>query len=137
MAVVESLIRTETDGSLSFGNYKLAQKSKLQDFEHRGDYYKIKTYDEITKLERNGAFVYESVPGTAVSEFTVTNNGITFGVEGAKDAQITLQLEDDTEYEIYVDGIGIGSMRTNRSGKLIISVELSEGRESMVKIVRR
>ena len=28
--------------------------------------YKVKTFKEITKLERNGMFVYESVPGTAV-----------------------------------------------------------------------
>lgn len=27
--------------------------------------YKVKTYNEITKLERNDMFVYESVPGTA------------------------------------------------------------------------
>ena len=31
-----------------------------------GDMYKVKTFKEITKLERNGMFVYESVPGTAV-----------------------------------------------------------------------
>lgn len=24
--------------------------------------YKVKTYNEITKLEKNGSFVYESVP---------------------------------------------------------------------------
>ena len=68
MPVVESLIRSEADGTISFGNYKLPTKSKLQDFEHDGDSYKIKTFYEITKLERNGMFVYESVPGTAVEQ---------------------------------------------------------------------
>ena len=62
MPVVKELIRTEQDGTLSFGNYELDTKSKLSDFEHCGDSYKVKTFYEITKLEKNGAFVYESVP---------------------------------------------------------------------------
>ncbi len=33
-------------------------------------YIRVKTYHEITKLERNGSFVYESVPGTAVEHFS-------------------------------------------------------------------
>ena len=32
MAVVEELIRTE-NGTISFGNYELASKSKVEDFE--------------------------------------------------------------------------------------------------------
>ena len=58
MPVVEELIRTEQDGTISFGNYKLGQKSKKSDFEYQGDIYKVKTYNEITKLERNEMFVY-------------------------------------------------------------------------------
>lgn len=137
MPVIESLIRSETDGTISFGNYKLATKSKLQDFEHAGDLYKIKTFYEITKLERNGLFVYESVPGTAVENFAVNGEGVEFLVEGDKDAQITLQLEDDTEYEVYVDDAAIGGMKTNMSGKLVVSAELNEGIPCRVKVVRR
>lgn len=137
MPVIESLIRSETDGTISFGNYKLATKSKLQDFEHAGDLYKIKTFYEITKLERNGLFVYESVPGTAVENFAVNGEGVEFLVEGDKDAQITLQLEDDTEYEVYVDDAAIGGMKTNMSGKLVVSAELNEGTPCRVKVVRR
>ena len=62
MAVVKELIRTEENGAISFGDYELAQKSKLSDYQHQGDMYKVKTFKEITKLERNGMFVYESVP---------------------------------------------------------------------------
>ena len=62
MPVVNELIRSEADGAISFGNYKLDTKSKLPDFEHCGDTYKVKTFNEITKLEKNGSFVYESVP---------------------------------------------------------------------------
>ena len=122
MPVVEELIRTEQDGTISFGNYKLGQKSKKSDFEYQGDIYKVKTYNEITKLERNGSFVYESVPGTAVEHFSAKHDGVEFTVSGNKDAQITVQLEDDTEYEVYVDGVAVGGMKTNMSGKLVVSV---------------
>lgn len=137
MSVVESLIRSEADGTISFGNYKLSVKSKLQDFEHNGDSYKIKTFGEITKLERNGMFVYESVPGTTVEHFAVNDNGVEFVVEGDKDAQITIQLEEDTDYEVFVDDMAVGGMKTNRSGKLMASVELNEGAGSRVRVVKR
>lgn len=137
MSVINELIRTEAKGTISFGNYKLSAKSKVEDFEHDGDLYKVKTFNEITKLERNGMFVYESVPGTAVTDFSVTDNEVVFHVEGDQDAQITVQLEDDMDYEVFEDGVGVGGMRTNMSGKLSLSVELSEGRSVEVKIVRK
>lgn len=52
MAVIKELIRSEEDGRISFGDYTLDVKSKLQDFEHEGDIYKVKTYNEITKIGR-------------------------------------------------------------------------------------
>ena len=61
MAVVEELLRNEADGTVSFGNHKLASKAKLEDFKSAGDLLKVKTYNEITKLEKNEMFVYESV----------------------------------------------------------------------------
>ena len=137
MPVIESLIRSEADGTISFGNYKLDTKSKLDNFEHAGDLYKIKTFYEITKLERNEMFVYESVPGTVAEHFKVTDDSVEFAVEGDKDAQITVQLENDTDYEVYVDGVAVGSMKTNMSGKLVVSVELSEGVTCQVKVVKR
>ena len=78
MPVVNELIRSEADGAISFGNYKLDTKSKLPDFEHCGDTYKVKTFNEITKLEKNGSFVYESVPGTAVNDFKATDTSVSF-----------------------------------------------------------
>ncbi len=44
MAVVEELIRTENNDTLSFGNYKLDSKSKLDNFAFGGDLYKVKTF---------------------------------------------------------------------------------------------
>ena len=137
MPVIEELICTEQDGTISFGNYKLGQKAKKSDFEYQGDMYKVKTYNEITKLERNDMFVYESVPGTAAEHFRVTDEGVEFTVEGSKDAQITVQLENDTDYEIYVNDSAVGNMMTNMSGKLSVSVELEEGISVQVKAIRR
>lgn len=137
MSVINELIRTEENGTISFGNYTLAAKSKVEDFEHDGDLYKVKTFNEITKLERNGMFVYESVPGTAVTDFSVKDAEVSFKVEGSKDAQITIQLEEDMEYEVFEDGVAVGGMKTNMSGKLSLSVELFEGRTIEVKVVRK
>ncbi len=137
MPIIEELLRSEPNGSISFGNYKLDKKSKMDNFEHQGDLYKVKTFYEITKLERNGMFVYESVPGTAVTEFKAADWGVEFLVESDKDAQITVQLEDDTEYTVHVDGVSVGGMTTNMSGKLNVSVELSEGTPAQVRIEKR
>ena len=78
MAVVEELLRSEENGSISFGNHKLASKTKLEDFQHEGDILKVKTYADITKLEKNGSFVYESVPGTVVHGFNASDNMVEF-----------------------------------------------------------
>lgn len=124
MAVINELIRAEQDGSISFGNYELDTKSKRSDFEHNGDMYKVKTFHEITKLERNGMFVYESVPGTTVTELELRDNGMKFFVEGTEDAQITVELEADTEYKVLLDDVNVGHMMTNLGGKLSFSAEL-------------
>ncbi len=134
MAVVEGLIRIDNNETLSFGNYKLSSKSKADNFEFGGDLYKVKTFKEITKLERNGMFVYESVPGTAVSQFMVTDSGVTFQVEGPEDAQITLEMEEQTEYRVMVDDEDSGKVKTNLGGKLSVSVELSEEKPVTVRI---
>lgn len=136
MAVVEELLRSEADGTISFGNYLLENKAKAEDFEHCGDLYKVKTYKAMTKLERNGMFAYSSVPGTSVLNFSETADGVSFQVEGSEDAQITLELEEDTEYEVSIGGNSIGKMKTNLGGKLNISVELEENKEVGIKITR-
>ena len=127
MAVVSELIRSEADGTISFGDYTLADKKKLEDFKHGGDLYKVKTFSDITKLERNGMFVYESVPGTAVEKFNCTSDEVVFEVEGNEDAMITLELEPETEYTITINGSGESTMKTNLGGKLNLSVELDPG----------
>lgn len=126
MAVIEELILVGEGNTLSFGNYKLNEKTKLDNFEFEGDLYKVKTYNEITKLEKNGALVYESVPGSAVMNFKADSESVSFTVEAAEDVQITLELEPDKVYRVFVEGTNVGQMRTNLGGKVSISVAMSK-----------
>ena len=137
MAVINELIRTEADGSISFGNYELASKTKVSDFEHEGNLYKVKTFHEITKLERNEMFVYESVPGTSVSGFMTTEKGVSFVVSGAKDAQVTVELEADTEYEIQINEEVVDCQKTNLGGKLSMSIALADVDGVKVSIAKK
>ena len=137
MAVVKDLIRTEDNGTISFGDYELSQKSKLSDYQHQGDMYKVKTFKEITKLERNGMFVYESVPGTAVFDLKQDGSIMSFTVEGAEDAQITVEMEAETRYEVFINDASTGVVETNLGGKLSFSVELGNAAKVAVKIVKR
>ena len=136
MAVVQELIRTEDNGTISFGDYELSQKSKLSDYQYQGDMYKVKTYKEITKLERNGMFVYESVPGTSVFHLQQDGTTMSFEVQGFEDSQITVELEAETEYQVFIDGASTGTMTTNLGGKLSFSVELDASTKAEVKIVK-
>ena len=129
MAAVKELLRAENDGSLSFGDYTLSEKTKKDNYEFEGDIYKVKTFSEITKLERNGMFVYESVPGSAVEGFKETDSEVAFSVSAKGDVQ-------ECEYEVFIDGESAGKMRTNLSGKLSVSVELSEGQEATMRVVK-
>ena len=135
MTVVEELIRVENENGLSFGDYTLNAKKKVSDFEFHGDMYKVKTYRDITKLEKNELFVYDSVPGTSVFDFEETDVRTEFEVEGFEDTQITLELEAEQEYEVFVDDVNIGRMTTNLGGKLVLSVELGSTQKH-VKIVK-
>lgn len=137
MTVVSELLRIEEDGTLSFGDYTLDSKTKMDGFEFQGDLYKIKTFKEITKLERNGMFAYESVPGTAVEHFAVAEDCVSFKVYGVEGAQFTVGLEESSKYEVIVDGVSAGEMTTNLSGKLSASVELNNDTGVEVKIVKK
>lgn len=137
MSVISELIRTEANGTISFGDYTLASKTKKDNFELGTDTYKVKTFQEITKLECNGMFVYESVPGTAVNSLDTTENEVSFKVEGPEDAEITLGLCDSTEYEVFINGENAGTMKTNLGGKLTLSVELGAEEPTDVRIVKK
>lgn len=134
MSVVKELLRSEENNTISFGNYELRDKKKVEDFSHMGDIYKVKTFEEITKLEKNGMFLYESVPGTTVHEFSETAEGVSFLAEGAHSTQVTVGLKEDTEYEVFLNDASIGRVKTNLSGKLNLSIDLKT-EDVAVKIV--
>ena len=136
MATVKELLRAENDGTLSFGDYTLTSKTKLDNYEFEGDIYKVKTFAEITKLEKNGLFVYESVPGSSVENFKETDSEVTFKVSAPEDVQFTLELEPESEYEVFLEGESAGKMTTNLSGKLSVSVELAGDESADVKVVK-
>lgn len=123
MAVIEQIIRLEEDGTISFGNYELLEKTKVLDFEVAGRLYKAKTFKEVTKLKRDGALVYESLPGTAVQSFKVTDKEVHFGVEGLGATQITLELQPTTEYKLIIDDVVVDNVKTTSAGKVNFSLD--------------
>ena len=128
---MSAVIRQE-ENRLFFGDHRLAEKTKEKDFTFEGGSLSVKTYNEITKLERNEQFVYESVPGTTVSDFEMTGETVSFSVEGDDSAEITLGLLPETEYKITVSDKDFGTMKTNLGGKLTVSVELGDGKKVSV-----
>ena len=137
MAAVKELLRVEEKGTIRFGDYTLTSKTKLDGFEFQGDLYKVKTFNEITKLEKNEMFVFESVPGTAVENFSATESEVSFKISGVEHAQFTVGLEESSEYEVYLNGESVGKMSTNLSGKLSASVDLDAEVGVEVKIEKR
>ena len=71
---------------------------------------------------------------TAVEHLKATDTGMEFSVEGAEDAQVTVELEDEAEYDIVIDGADAGRMKTNLGGKLSLSVELDVVSQVAVKV---
>lgn len=136
MTAIKELIRIEENGTLSFGDNTLAAKAKKDNFEYEGDIYKVKTFAEITKLEKNGMFLFESVPGSVVKEMKVTGDTVSLQAYGNTDVQMTFGLEPEGTYEVYIDDEFAGEMTTNLSGKLSVSAELSEDKATEVKVVR-
>lgn len=134
MSAVKEIIRTESNGAISFGDYTLDSKTKVEDYAVGANLYKVKTFKELTKLEKDGLFVYESEPGTAVVDFNTVDEGVTFTVSGDKDAMITVGLAEDTEYNVTVGEKAVGTIKTNLAGKLSISVELEQKGEVAVTI---
>lgn len=134
MSTMEALIRKEDDGSIGFGNYKLDEKTKVDNFEHEGDIYKVKTFKELTRLERNGALVYESVPGTLVNNFMFNDEKLSFNVSGYEDSQITLELEPNIKYKVFINEVKIGKIKTNLGGKVSINVEFYNDKGSHILV---
>lgn len=127
MSVIEELIRLEDNGKISFGNYLMDEKKKVFDFEVLGNLYKVKTFKDITKLEKNGKMLLETVPGATIHNFDMDPKTVTFEVESNEDVQITMELEPEKEYKLLVDDVTVGRVASNIGGKINFSVELNRG----------
>jgi len=136
MSNYHEIFHINEDGTLRFGDYTLTHKTKVEDVEYEGDLYKVKTYKEITKLELNDMFLYESVPGSQVDQFYSTADEIYFEVSAAEDIQVILEVAPDSVYEVFCDEVFLGEMETNFAGKLTLSIELQEGEVKAI-LVRR
>lgn len=136
MANVKELLKAEENGSLSFGDYSLQEKTKLADFPFEGDIYKVKTFQEITRLEKNGGVAYESVPGSAVHNFKETERQIAFEAEAPDDIQITLEVEPEKEFKVFINDTNIGKMKSGLGGKINFSIEMNPGETAKVQVVK-
>ena len=134
MSVIEELIRLGNNGTISFGNYLLDSKKKVLDFEVKGDLYKVKTFREITKLEKNGKMILETVPGATIHNFNMTEKGADFIVESGEDLQLTLEIETETEYKNLIDNVNVGKIKTNMAGKVNFSIEMQQNVTKTVEI---
>jgi len=132
MAVIEELIRVEDNGSISFGNYMMDSKKKVVDFEVDGDLYYVKTFSEITKLEKNGKLLFEAVPGATVHNFEMDDKHVSFAVEGSENVNITMELEPEKVYRVVINGNNAGSVNGNLSGKVNFNVEAKGGVKDVV-----
>ena len=137
MSVVTELFRSEENGTLSFGDYTLDTKAKKDKIEFEGDMYKVKTFKTMTKLDKNGQLIFESVPGSAVHNFAAITDGVAFEIEASEDVQVTLEVEPEQEYRVYIDNINVGNMKANLGGKLTLSVELNPGMTAMVRVKKQ
>ena len=133
MAVINENIRVESNNTISFGNYEAEKKQKVDDYKVGGDLYTLRTYKDVTRLEKNSKLLIETVPGAAVHNFALGEDTLTFDIEGIEDTSITLELESSTEYTVYVDDVNLGKIKSNIAGKISFSAEL-DAKPKSVKI---
>lgn len=125
MSVVKEIIKLENN-NLCFGNYLLEEKNKVDNFVFGGDKYKVKTYNKITRLEKNDKLIMETIPGSAINNFSMNEKNIFFSAEGLDETQITFDLQANKNYEIEIDNVLIGTEKSNAFGKLSFSVSLTD-----------
>ena len=63
-----------------------------------------------------------------------TENGMSITVECQTDAQLTVELEEETSYQVFVDDKEVGEMKPNLGGNLVLSVELDSTESAAVRI---
>ncbi len=133
MSVIENGIVVNSDKTISFGNHVAKEKVKVDDFKIGEDTYKLRTYNEVTRLTKNHTLVFESTPGVTVHNFDYSADKVTFSAEGTDSAQLTLELTPDTEYKILCNGHLVDETKSKAiTGKLSFSAEFVKGKATVV-----
>lgn len=132
MSVISEGIRVLADDTLSFGNYKSKEKIKVNNFNHKGNVYELRTHDKMTRLSMNGNLLFESVPGATVHSFFINSEIVKFDIEGIGDSMITLGLLPNLEYKIIIDDVNVGATVSNISGKINFSTGVTENLQSII-----
>jgi len=129
-----TLISMNSDKTLNFGSYTIPEKQK-ETLEVGNDVYKVKTFCDVTKLEKNECFEYESVPGTKVESFKRSANAVALTVEGIGATDLIFELEAEKEYEVSVDGVkGDVLVKANIGGKITVSIDLPKDKKVEISI---
>jgi hypothetical protein len=131
MAVVTEGIRAREDGTIDFGNYLLADKLKINDFPQNGSLYRLRTHKAMTRLEKEGNLLLESVPGAAFFGFSVNERAVSFSAEGDDNTQITVELEPEQTYSLKVADSDLGCVKSTMSGKITFSLDLTDEAKSV------
>jgi len=135
MGIISEGIRINENGSISFGDYLVAEKLKINDFSHGGANYSLRTHKDVTRLERNGELLFEAVPGAAVHDFVIAEDACQFGISGSGGCMVTICLEPQTEYSYTTcatDGHPVSITANRQSGKATIALTLAEEAQNIV-----
>lgn len=123
---MDGIISRNESGGLDFGGFAFEKKQKQDGFSAGGNVYKIKTHNEITRLEKNDALVFETTPGSLITDFYINDALCAFDARGLGDTHITVELLPETQYRLVEDDVNISDCKTNKSGKIMFSAELSD-----------
>ena len=126
MSIIKEGIILNEDKTLSFGNYEVTEKIKVKDFNVDGNIYKIRTHNEVTRLSKNGNLLLETVPCATIHNLRRKEKEATFLAEGLGDTLITIELEPNTNYSLFINDVNIDKIKTNLSGKINFSTTLSK-----------
>lgn len=126
MAIIQEGLVLNENNTLSFGNYEAIEKLKVENFTVGTDTYKVRTHKDVTRLSKNSTLVLETVPGATIHNFSSTEKTTSFLAEGTGDTLITLELEPNTTYSLFINDVNIDKIKTNISGKINFSTTLSK-----------
>ncbi len=126
------IIKINEDQTLTFGNYQVVEKQKVADFEYKGEKLAVKTHKEITVLKSNDNLVVETVPGTVIENFSAEEGSVAFDIQGYKQTIVTLGVEPEVEYNVYIDGVKIDILTSKPSGKASFSLDVENVKKSVL-----